>query len=334
MGNEVTTIDPEKYELSAERASSIGEAFVPMVAEREQLRKEYLEIIAVEEITPDLAKDAKALKNKLVKVRTGIAKQHKAQKHLFLQGGRFVDALKNAETLPVEQMEEKLAEIYEYYENLEKERIAKLKAERMAMAEPLDSNAKFMKVEEMTEEAWESYYANIVLADKARRDAESKAEADRIAAEKKAEEERIAKEKAEAEERKRIEEENARLKAEAEAREKAEKERLAKEQAEEIKRLAKQKAEDEEKARIQLENDKLKEQARSKEEAERKAKEDQAKREADKKHRAKVQSDIEDAIILLINELRPTLEGDSPLIAEELVTAILSDKIPNVSIQY
>jgi len=35
-----------------------------------------------------------------------------------------VDALKNKHTLPIEQMEEKLAEIEKYYENLEKERIA------------------------------------------------------------------------------------------------------------------------------------------------------------------------------------------------------------------
>lgn len=134
--------------------------------------------------------------------------------------------------------------------------------------------------ENMSDETFEIFYADI-----------EKSYNDKIEAEKKAEEERIAKEKADAEERERMRIENERLKAESEAKEKQLAEERAKAEAErkEIEEKAKKEREEaertlkaeQEKARIEAEKakaekDKLEAELKAesdRKEAERKAKE-------------------------------------------------------------
>lgn len=128
MDNQVK-LNPKEYGLDEQKVQSIEQAFLPKIQEREVLVSVFTDIIS-SELTPELCRRAKETRLKLVKVRTGIADIHKTQKAFYLAAGRFVDAWKNKETEPVEQMEDRLFEIENYYVNLEKERIAKLDAER------------------------------------------------------------------------------------------------------------------------------------------------------------------------------------------------------------
>ena len=127
---ELEKINPTEFGLEVSQVETIEQAFLPKIQEREALVAIYDQLIK-SELTPELCKEAKEVRLKLVKVRTGIADIHKTQKAFFLAAGRFVDAWKNKETLPVEQMEDKLSEI----ENaiLEKYNIIKTKPIKMGL---------------------------------------------------------------------------------------------------------------------------------------------------------------------------------------------------------
>ena len=129
MNQAVAKIDPKEFGLDPSKAVEIEKAFQPKIAEREGLEVVYSNIIK-QEISDNLVDDAKSARLKLVKVRTGISDIHKTQKAYFRAAGLFVDAWKNKETLPVVQMEEKLFEIEDYYQKIERERLDELERER------------------------------------------------------------------------------------------------------------------------------------------------------------------------------------------------------------
>ena len=178
METKIITVDPKEFGLEVKQVKTIEQAFLPKIQEREALAIIYQDLITGE-ITPELCKKAKEVRNKLVKVRTGISDVHKTQKAFFLSAGRFVDAWKNKETLPVEQMEEKLSEIENYFINIEKQRIEKLSEERKAEA---------LKYTEfpagelglMADDVYLAYLTGLKVAHEARIEAERKAEAERI----------------------------------------------------------------------------------------------------------------------------------------------------------
>lgn len=136
MSTQLVIVDPKEFNLDNAKAETIASAFTPKLVEREAYAQQYAELIT-QELSPELSKKASELRKKLVKVRTGIAEIHKTEKAFYLAGGRFVDALKNKYILSVEQMEEKLEEIENYYINIEKQRIEALRLERLAQLLPL-----------------------------------------------------------------------------------------------------------------------------------------------------------------------------------------------------
>jgi len=253
-----------------------------------ELEDEYNQVAKLE-INQETCQKAHELRLKYVKVRTGTATIHKELKSFYLNGGRFVDGWKNAQTFASQGIEEKLSAIENHYENLEKERIAKLQEKRAKEMEKYEVEYIPDNLGEMPDDVW----ANFILGTRTNYEARKEAE-------RKAEEERIAREKAEAEERERIRKENIRLqkeaqererkaKIEAEKRAKAEAERLEKEEAEQKAREEKQR-----KDRAAYEAQLQKEQKeRKRVEAELKAKreaEEKARLEAETKAKAEEQA--------------------------------------------
>lgn len=203
-------VDPKEFGLDEMQAQKIENAFIPVITERNALAQMYSEII-VKEITPELAKEAGQLRLKLVKVRTGTGKIHKAEKAFYLAGGRFVDAWNNRNVVAIEHMEEKLSEIENYYANLEKKRIADLQTLREAMLVPYNvENVAALNLGAMAEAVWTNFLSGTKAGYEAK-----------LAAEKKALDELIAKEKEEAQERENQRLENERLKKDAVEKEKA-----------------------------------------------------------------------------------------------------------------
>lgn len=272
---EIVKVNPAEFGLKEAEVQPIESAFMPKIIEREALREVYENVIN-QELTPALCVEAKSLRLKLVKVRTGIADIHRTQKAYFLAAGRFCDAWKTKETLPVEQMEEKLEAIEKYFENLERERKNKLRDERLAELSKYEMDGSLMLLGEMKDEVWTNFLAGAKLQYEQKKEAERKAEEDRLAAieaEKKRQEEvrleneRLRKEREELEkareaERKKLEAEKAkaekaRKEAEAKmlAQAKADREKLEAAQAEKAKAEAelRQKREAEERARKEAE---------------------------------------------------------------------------------
>ena len=231
MTTQITKINPAEYGLDSEKVKSIEDAFMPKIVERDGLAKVY-ENLLTEEITIKTCTEAATTRKALVKVRTGIASIHKTQKAYFLAAGKFVDAWKNKETLPIVQMEEKLSGIENYYEIQQLKKVEELQTKRVEMLSKYLEDAHERQLGYMENDVWIAYLNT------------KKAEyEDRIAAEKKAEHDRIEAEKADAERLRLIEVENEKLKVEAE---KAEKERV---------RVAK--IESEKAAKIKARNDKI-----------------------------------------------------------------------------
>ena len=148
---ELVIVEPKEFNLEAEKSVKITESFLPKLKEKESYIADYEEIVN-SEISPEICNRANDLRKKLVKVRTGIAQVHKTEKAFFYQAGKYVDAIKNKLTLPVEQMEEKLKEIQEYYDNIEREKIAKLVEARNkeveGLSEYIPSNIDFATISE------------------------------------------------------------------------------------------------------------------------------------------------------------------------------------------
>lgn len=187
--NELEKIKPEEFGLQESEVITIEQAFMPKIVERDALKEVY-EGFLTAEITPSLCAEAKSLRLKLVKIRTGIAEIHKSQKAYFLAAGKFVDAWKNRETLPVTQMEENLEAIEQHYARIEAEKIKALQEERASVMQKF-GNFIPSNLGELTDQVWQNFILGTKTA------YEQKKEGERLRIE--AEEKRIADEKVEQE---------------------------------------------------------------------------------------------------------------------------------------
>lgn len=224
---DIVKIDPATYGIEESKAADISAVFKPMLDKMVELEKEYNEVVALP--IESASQQAKALRLKYVKVRTGTEKIHKDQKEFYLKGGRFVDGWKNAQLFASQGIEAKLQEIEDYAANKEKERIAALQLERETALTPYEvENVATLRLGEMAETVWANFLAGTKSGWEAKKEAERIAEETRLAeieAEKaRIEAQRVENErlKQEAEERERVLAEE-RSKAEQEAREAAEK---------------------------------------------------------------------------------------------------------------
>ncbi len=274
--NQLTIIDPREFGLKEENVKDIEKAFKPKIIERDGLHEVYGTLIK-KEISNGVCVEARDLRLKLVKVRTGISDIHKTQKSFFLASGKFVDAWKNKETLPVIQMEEKLLDLEKYYEKIEQEKKDKIRIKRISELEKYEFDTSFYNLGEMPEEGYTQ------LLESAKFSFETKKKADQ-----EIERQKIKREKAYQEEQEKIRKDNERLREQASEREVAEKKRAAKEDAERKEREEKErkkqvefdaKLKEEREKREKIERDehekheKLKAEIKAKEDAERKERE-------------------------------------------------------------
>lgn len=160
MTTEIVKLDPAEYGLSESKASEISALFTPMLDKMVELEKEYNEVIVQE---PSFAScdEAKKLRLKYVKVRTGTAAIHKDAKAFYLAGGRFVDGWKNAQLFASQGIEDKLKELEEHYERQTKAERDKIKEERLALLEPYEEETEHLGLDQMSEEVWERYFKGV-----------------------------------------------------------------------------------------------------------------------------------------------------------------------------
>jgi len=216
-------VDHEQYGLEETKAADISKMFVPMLEEMVNLEKEFNELQKLP-FTKDVCKQAKTLRLKYVKVRTGTSAIHKELKSFYLKGGRFVDGWKNAQLMASQGIEEKLSTIEKYYENIEKEKIKELQIERESQLEQYEVEVIPLNLGDMDVSIWNSFLIGTIQTFEAKKEAEKKEalrlEQERIEEENRIEAKRledIAKEK----ERKKLQAENDKLKKAAAKKEEA-----------------------------------------------------------------------------------------------------------------
>ena len=122
-------IVPEEYGVSLQVALGIQSAFQLKIDEYNAFHEAYLQLIN-SEITEELSAQAKAMRNKLVKVRTGVDKIHKFEKSYYKQVGDLCDTLKHKVQANGIDMESNLKEIEDHQENINKALKATLQLER------------------------------------------------------------------------------------------------------------------------------------------------------------------------------------------------------------
>jgi hypothetical protein len=238
---EIVKINPQEFGLTDDTAKNIQAQFEPMLAKMTELEGEYNKVIAMPIGTPEATKQAKELRLKYVKVRTGTEAIHKKQKEFYLSGGRFVDGWRNAQKFASQGKEEKLEAIEKYAENLEKERRNKLHESRIEMIRPFVPDTSAYDFRLMEEDVFQAFLTakQTAFEDEQKAKAEAvrieqeKAEADRIEKARLMEEARISAEelqkaRAELKAKEDAERNIAEAKAKADADAKAEADRLAK----------------------------------------------------------------------------------------------------------
>ena len=343
--NELVVVDMSQYGLEETKAAEIRRDFDAVLKIAEELEGDVNNVVsdASDGITEEVCKKARAVRLKLVKVRTGIAQVHKERKAFFLSGGRAVDGLKNAYTHAVEGNEAKLKAIETHFENIEKERIEKLQRIRSEDLQEFEPDYIPENLGSMNDSVWLNYFNGVGLSYKQRKSAEAKAKAERKSAEAKAKADRIAEEKAEVEERERIAKENVRLKADADERERRETAERKAREATERQRLELEAKEKSERKRIEAERRKEREEAEAKLAAEREARKKveleaskkayaDAKAKADAEARAKdvahKQSVMFDATTCFVEM------GIEKSVAGLVVELIADGKVKNILINY
>ena len=249
QSKEIESVSPETFGIEPVKAKEMTSGLDTVLAEREILKNAYLDVIDLP-ITSENLETFRELRLKIRDNRTkGIEKWHKLNKAFFLNGGRFVDAIKNKEIAINEDWEAKLLEAEKFFENQEKARIKALNDARIERLKPYLENVDGQDFSMMDDYDFDDFVEVKKLQ------FERKQEAERI------ERERIEAERlAEIERQKAIEAENAKLKAEA-------------------------KIEAEKQAKIQAQLEKERAEAKAKQdaiqaEAERKAREETAKQDA------------------------------------------------------
>lgn len=131
-GRENDSIENDNFPAES-KALQIKNTFEPMVKMIEAVETEFNEIIdsSKVEVTKDVAKNARALRLKIAKIRTGAETARKAQKASIILQGKAIDGACNVVKWAVSSKEEALEKIENYQKEQEALAIRKLQADRV-----------------------------------------------------------------------------------------------------------------------------------------------------------------------------------------------------------
>jgi colicin import membrane protein len=182
---EITIIEqPELQLLESSKAEQIRKTFIPMAQMLQNFEAKYNELMAIplENMTPKICEEFKRFRLDVAKVRieTGKAKD-KAKEYLKLED-KAIMGVHNILVFSVKEMEDKAKERENYYENLERERLEKLRADRWSEIKDF-TDIEPRGLEEMESEVFEALKGGLIAKYNAKMEAEKKAETERLEAE-------------------------------------------------------------------------------------------------------------------------------------------------------
>lgn len=287
--NELATIKKELVGIDESKAAQIEAVFAPMVAMLKDFEGQYDTIMALEQ-SPDKCAKAKRLRLDIAKVRIEADKVRKIQKEEYLRAGNAIQAVYNILKFAVAEKEDSLKETETYYERIEAELTKRLQEAREIELSKYEVDGSTIDLGNMLDDVWVNFLTGTKITYETVKEAERKAEEDRLA---QIEADRL--------ERIRIEEENAALKL---AQQKAEKERIAREK----------KLQEEQESREKIERE-----AQAKRDAERLAQEKslQAERQKAEKERKRLADEAKAAQVAAAQERQRAAEAEARIIAQE-----------------
>lgn len=182
MENKLLLVDPSKFGIQESSVKTLIGNLPEIKIERDELVKEFNSVITLDIEDKSTSKIARELRLKIKDNRTkGLEVWHTKSKEFFLKGGQFIDAIKREESAINKEMEDKLSEIENYFEIKEKERKAKLNAERIKMLEPYNSFVPIgLNFGEISEEEFQKVLNGAKLQYNQMIEEEEKAEKERI----------------------------------------------------------------------------------------------------------------------------------------------------------
>lgn len=150
-------VKPEIFGLEVAKATEMVSGLSVAIAERQVLIDAYIDVMKLP-ITTETLPVFKELRLKIVKNRTkGIEHWHKINKAFFLNGGRFVDAIKNKEVTINEEMEAKLMEAEKFFENQQKAIAKELNDARLLKLAPYVEDTTGLTFAEFSDEDFDDY---------------------------------------------------------------------------------------------------------------------------------------------------------------------------------
>jgi len=150
----------EQFNIAPTKADQIMGAFTETAQLIGELDKDFKKFSDVKEITDDVCEEAKDLRLKYVKARTGADKKRKEIKAQVLLESKAIDGAGNIFKLQISEREKSLQCIEEHFEKIEEAKRQKLKNERMEELKKFGiEEFDHLYLDQMTTEIWESYYA-------------------------------------------------------------------------------------------------------------------------------------------------------------------------------
>lgn len=172
-------LDAKQYGIEPTRAQQIEKVFVPIQKLFSELDAEYKEILSQKKITPELCEKASTLRKKYVKVRTSADQAHDLAKEKVLIEGRAIDGIRNIIKFATSENEEKLREIEEHFERIERARLEALVGERTKKLQDVGVDPTWYKLNEMSDEIFDSLLESSTKAFNEKKEKEAEEEKQR-----------------------------------------------------------------------------------------------------------------------------------------------------------
>lgn len=159
------------------KAKAVKKAYKEMENSLALVDTEYNEIIE-KDITQKVSGEARSLRLRISKVRTDGEKWKTKEKAQYNEAGKVIQTLYNKLRDETSKREEDLKTIELHFENLEIERIKKIKDARLKSLLPYDVDSSFVDLGNMTIEVWSKHFAGIKAAHQKAIDDEKKEKED------------------------------------------------------------------------------------------------------------------------------------------------------------
>lgn len=195
--------------LEATQSQNILEKFTGLFEQAKKWEAKARSIVITDESQVEKMEAAREIRLELKDIRVNAEKIRKDLKEQSLREGKAIDGVANVIKAIIVPLEEHLEKQEKYIEVMVEEKKRRIEAERIAALQPFVPDIAMYNLKEMSEDGFANLLSASKIAFEQQKDAEAKAEHDRLEDE-----------KAKKEEDERIRKENETLKAEKEAKQK------------------------------------------------------------------------------------------------------------------